>query len=130
MKSPITIRRIDTHEDLGAALREARMACGLTQEEVEHRVGLTGRHLGKIENGSKEWGKSAFKITQTLRWLLEWYGLTFVLMDKRTAALLTGPRIEKLAASYHPRADTRPRPNSQRLTFQIVRFPETKWPPS
>lgn len=118
------IVRIETDEDLTAALRDRRMALGLTQEDVEHRVNLAAGHIGKIEHGGKTWGKSILRMTATLQWLLELYGLSLLIADKDTAAKLTGPamvhrprpHLDKAKGEYHPLA--------RRLLFRLHRRPE------
>lgn len=64
------------------ALRQRRLTLHLTQEEAEHRIGLTRGHIGKVENShQRKWGKRAFSMTQTLEWMLECYGLRMVLVE-------------------------------------------------
>ncbi len=35
----------------GAAVREARLAVGIAQEELAHKAGIERSHMGKIERG-------------------------------------------------------------------------------
>ncbi len=72
---------IHSEGDMREALRQRRLTLRLTQEEVEHRIGLTRGHLGKVENGDKRWGKKPFSMTATLEWMLECYGLRLVLVE-------------------------------------------------
>ena len=73
---------IRSEGDMREALRQRRLTLHLTQEEAEHRVGLTRGHVGKVENSDKrKWGKRAFTMTPTLEWLLECYGLRLVLVE-------------------------------------------------
>ena len=64
------------------ALRERRRALHLTQEEAEHRIGLTRGHVGKVENSHRRgWGKRAFSMTYTLECMLSLYHLRLVLIE-------------------------------------------------
>ena len=38
---------------LGAAIREARVACGLSQEALADAAGIDRSHMGKIERGER-----------------------------------------------------------------------------
>jgi len=44
----------DICEQFGANLRQIRKKCGLTQEELAHRVGMDVSYLSELENGRKE----------------------------------------------------------------------------
>lgn len=118
------ITRIETSEDLIRALRDARVERGVTQEDVEHAVGLTQGHLGKIEHGGKTWGKLIIRMTATLTWLMEYYGLSLVLMETETAAKLTGPHVQALSRAHLRKRDRRLHPNAQRLHIRLRRAPE------
>lgn len=118
------IVRIETDEDLTGALRDRRLDMAMTQEDVEHRVNLAAGHLGKIENGGKTWGKSILRMTPTLLWLLELYGLRLVLMDADTADKLTGPAMNYRPRAHAVKATGIARPISKRLLFRLARAPE------
>lgn len=118
------IIRIETSEDLTQALRDVRVERGVTQEDVEHAVGLTQGHLGKIEHGGKTWGKLIFRMTMTLTWLLEYYGLSLVLMPSAAAEKLTGPHVQALSRAHLRKRDRHQHPNSQRLHIRMRRAPE------
>lgn len=79
------LRVIRSETDLTGALRERRLALHVSQEQVEHDVGLTRAHLGKIENAHRPWGKRVFRMTATFEWLLEYYGQCLVIIDVRPA---------------------------------------------
>lgn len=117
------IARIETDEDLTAALKDRRVALGLTQEDVEHRVNLAAGHIGKIEHGGKTWGKSILRMTATLNWLLELYGLTLLIADKETAAKLTGPMMQHRPRPHLNKASGEFHPSAQRLLFRLTRRP-------
>lgn len=117
------IVRLETDEDLTAALRERRMALALTQEDVEHQVNLAAGHLGKIEHGGKSWGKSILRMTPTLLWLMELYGLKLVLMDAATAEKLTGPAMRHRPRPHLVKSTGAARPLSRRLLFRVTRTP-------
>jgi transcriptional regulator with XRE-family HTH domain len=40
--------------DLGRALRELRLAAGLTQEQVASRIGLDGAYVSRVERGVRD----------------------------------------------------------------------------
>jgi DNA-binding XRE family transcriptional regulator len=42
---------IEREDDVGWALRFARVACGVTQRELAHATGIAGTHLSAIEAG-------------------------------------------------------------------------------
>lgn len=118
-------RTIYTEADMALALADRRRGIGQLQEEVEHLVGLTHGHLGKIEAGGKAWGKKPFRIrasqaesaqigespqspasmTPTLFWLLQHYGLRLVLMDEATADTLESN--VGISATTHTERDSR-----------------------
>ncbi len=114
-------RTIYTEADMALALADRRRDIGQLQEEVEHLVGLTHGHLGKIEAGGKAWGKKPFRIrssqaesespqspasmTPTLFWLLQHYGLRLVLMDEETAETLESN--VGISATTHTERDSR-----------------------
>lgn len=117
------IVRMESDEDLLFALRDRRMALGMTQEDVEHRVNLAAGHLGKIEHGGKTWGKSILRMTVTLQWLFELYGLTLLVVDRETAAKLTSPTVLNRPRPHLVKATQTPRPLSRRLLFRVTRAP-------
>lgn len=61
------MRRIETVDDLGAALREARGRAGLTLTEAADRMGVGRRLLTELENGNRNAGiDSVLRIVQLL----------------------------------------------------------------
>ncbi len=119
----ILIETIDSDEDLARALKSRREQMGVTQEDVEHAVGLTQGHLGKVEHGGKTWGKQVLRMTATLKWLLEYYGLKLMIVDKASAEIIDPTQIQR-----HDRCHLRKRtqtvhPNAQRLTLRLRRRP-------
>lgn len=72
---------IRNEDEMREALRRRRRQLALTQEEAEHRIGLTRGHLGKVENGNRRWGKRPFSMTYTLECMLSLYGLRLVLVE-------------------------------------------------
>lgn len=120
---PLAVR-IETDEDLAATLRDVRLARNETQEDVEFKVGLTSGHLGKIEHGGKTWGKQLLRMTITLKWLFEYFGLTLMVVDKETAAMLTGPHIQERLRRHVRKATGEAYPNAQRLMVRLTRRPE------
>jgi len=61
------MERIETLDDLGAALREARNGTGLTLTEAASRMGIGRRLLTELENGNRNAGiDSVLRIVQLL----------------------------------------------------------------
>lgn len=120
----LLIERIETSEDLIEALKQTRVERGITQEDVEHAVGLTQGHLGKIEHGGKTWGKQIFRMTPTLVWLMEYFNLALVLTDKDTADKLAGPHVQALSRAHLRKRDRQQHPNAQRMLIRLKRGPE------
>ena len=61
------MKRIETLDDLGAALREARNGTGLTLTEAAGRMGIGRRLLTELENGNRNAGiDSVLRIVQLL----------------------------------------------------------------
>lgn len=129
-------RTIYTEADMALALADRRREIGQLQEEVEHLVGLTHGHLGKIEAGGKSWGKKPFRIrnsqtesespqspasmTPTLFWLLQHYGLRLVLMDEATAESLQ-PNVAMAATTHTERDSRRQMPLQQTMILAVRR---------
>ncbi len=62
-----SLKRIQTLDDLGAALRQARKAAGLTLTEAAHSMGVGRRLLTELENGNRNAGiESVLRIVQLL----------------------------------------------------------------
>lgn len=125
------IRTIYTEADMALALADRRREMGQLQEEVEHLVGLTHGHLGKIEAGGKAWGKKPFRIrgeslqspasmTPTLFWLLQHYGLRLMLMDEAQAEALQ-PNINLASTTHRERDSRREMPLQQTLIVSVRR---------
>ncbi|MGB7976257.1 MAG: hypothetical protein WCF81_18365 [Roseiarcus sp.] len=49
--------RCRTYQDLTAALAARRRALGLTQLQCDSRAGLQDQYTGKLEIGTRHWGK-------------------------------------------------------------------------
>lgn len=131
-------RTIYSEADMALALADRRRDLGQLQEEVEHLVGLTHGHLGKIEAGGKAWGKKPFRVrnqkpespenpqspasmTPTLFWLLQHYGLRLVLMDEETAQEIAGPNVQMSATTHTERDSRRPMPLHQQAIIAVRR---------
>ncbi|HAJ45928.1 MAG TPA: hypothetical protein DCL54_05030 [Alphaproteobacteria bacterium] len=129
-------RTIYTEADMALALADRRREIGQLQEEVEHLVGLTHGHLGKIEAGGKAWGKKPFRIrnsqaesespqspasmTPTLFWLLQHYGLRLVLMDEEQAEALQ-PNVNLASTTHRERDSRREMPLQQTMIVSVRR---------
>ncbi len=114
---------IETEQDVNDALTEQRNALGETQEEIEWRVMLTRGHLGKIEHGTKTWGKRVMRWTPTLPWLLEALGLAIVVMDRETAEKLSGTVLKAKEAKHREKRTGRQHPTAQKLLVRLTRQP-------
>ena len=110
---PATV--ITCEADMFASLADRRRELGYTAEDVEHAVGLTGGHLGKIENGIKQWGKRPFLMKATIEWLLEHYGLTIVLMPSEEAREMLGPQQTQRLQTHLSKTTRQPQPNGATL---------------
>lgn len=81
-----TLKRIETLDDLGAALRKARKAAGLTLTEAAHSMGVGRRLLTELENGNRNAGiESVLRIVQLL-------GLDLFVNRRGQPVLPTSPR--------------------------------------
>lgn len=116
--------RIETQADFIEVLTRRRAQLGMGQEDVEHEVGLAGGHLGKIEHGEKSWGKLIVKIQRTAIWLLEFYGLTIMVVDVETARKLQALKVATHEREHLRKESREPRQKRQRLTVRLVRDPE------
>ena len=129
-------RNIYSEADMALALADRRRELGQLQEEVEHLVGLTHGHLGKIEAGGKAWGKKPFRVnknqspenpqspasmTATLFWLMQHYGLKLVLMDADTAEELMGRDVQMSATTHTERDSRREIPVQQQMILSVRR---------
>lgn len=131
------IRTICTETDMALALADRRRMIGQLQEEVEHLVGLTHGHLGKIEAGAKSWGKKPFRIrnsqvadesspqspasmTPTLFWLLQHYGLRLVLVDEATADAMAA-NVAMTSTTHTERDSRREMPLMQSMIVAVRR---------
>lgn len=77
---------LEAETDFGPIVRDARKGRNISQEGLEHMVGLSHAHVTKIENGDKSWGKHGLRMTNTGWWILEALGLRLMIVDERTAA--------------------------------------------
>lgn len=122
------IERIESNTDLNELMKQIRLVRGETHEDVEHRVGLTRGHLGKIENGEKTWGKQIINMTPTADWLLEAYGLRLLLVDHDTAEALAEPVVKLIARPHRQKETLFEHPTRTRLSLRLSRRPETPQP--
>lgn len=125
-----TIERIECEADFNALLQRVRKEQGLSHMDVEHAVGLTTGHLGKIENGDKSWGKQILRLkqekvsmTQTVPWLLEALGLRLLVVDQETAEALAKPKIAQLERKHVDKATSLERPTRKRLSVRWTTRP-------
>lgn len=114
---------LETERDVNDALTEQRNTLGETQEEIEWRVNLTRGHLGKIEHGSKTWGKRVLRWTPTLPWLLEALGLVIVVMDRDTAEKLSGTVLRSKEVTHREKSTGRQHPTAQKMLIRMTRQP-------
>lgn len=102
MTEPVPII-IQSNTDAAATLTCARLAKGLTGEEVDHRSGLPDRYTAKLENPLATWGKRGLQISAMWEIWAQTLGFVLVLMTKEQADAL-GAR----PAPTRPRIDRRP----------------------
>lgn len=122
---PVIIR---DEESLIATLRGRRQALGVSQQELDDRIGWPDCYCAKAESPSRSygrrvlWGLSAF-----LAYWLESLGLTLVLMDKTQAdALIAGSDGSDMAESVHtpyPGRSRRREVVQRRVLRMSVSFP-------
>lgn len=72
------MKQLKSVRELGMAIRDARKAAGLTQQDLSQRARVSRRWLIAIENGESQ-APDATKIFDTLRAL----GLTFGIEDSQ-----------------------------------------------
>ena len=126
------IRSILTEADMSEALAARRQDLGLLQEEVEHRVGLTQGHVGKVEAGDKSWGKRPFRIenpvrmSATLMWLLEAYGLKLLLVDEDTARQLMPADVKATIREHRNKETQEIHPTAGQLVTVMRRRPDAQ----
>ena len=70
-------RRVTTSSDLGEALRQARRARGLRQEDLAVAAGVGVRFVGELERG-----KATARLAETLR-VAEALGVRLIVEDPR-----------------------------------------------
>lgn len=68
--------------DLLTVMRREREARKLTHLDVDAMVGLGSGHYGKIERMGADWGKQAFRLTQSIVNILDLFGLQLVVVPK------------------------------------------------
>lgn len=97
---PVIIR---DEESLVSVLRGRRLALGISQQELDDRVGWPDAYCAKAEAPGRSYGKRvAWGISSFLAYWLESLGLTLVLMDKAQAdALIAGSDAPDMAESVH-----------------------------
>lgn len=99
-------------------LRGRREALGVSQGELDDRVGWADGYSAKLEAPDRKYGRRvAWGISAFLNWWLEALGLTLVLMDKEQAqALIAAADGTDLASSTH-----RAYPGRERCRPPVVR---------
>lgn len=97
---PVIIR---DEESLVGMLRGRRQALGVSQQELDDRIGWPDCYCAKAESPSRSYGRRvAWGISAFLAYWLESLGLTLVLMDKAQAdALIAGSDAPDMAESVH-----------------------------
>jgi transcriptional regulator with XRE-family HTH domain len=115
---------IESEEALNRCLGDRRRQLNIPQDELEHTVGLTQGHVGKIEHGGKTWGKMVIRWSPTLNWMLEALGLALVIMDRETAAKLCGDQLRHYDRSHIRKTDKMVHPVKKRMIMKLSRQPD------
>lgn len=102
---------LTSDEQVPALLRGRRQALGISQQELDDRIGCADGYIAKLESGTRArqeggtrgYGRGAiWGFTKTLSWWLESLGLCMVIMDRETAdALIARSDAPDLTASVH-----------------------------
>jgi transcriptional regulator with XRE-family HTH domain len=114
---------LTSRDQVAAVLRGRRLALGLTQDELNDKIGMTDGYMPKLEAPNRSYGRSV--ISETLFWWLKSLGLAIVVMDRAQAEALvassTEPAIEAAThTSYPGRTESRTPIRRTRLTTQIT----------
>lgn len=122
---PIIIRDEDS---LVALLRGRREALGISQQDLDSRIGWPDFYCAKAESPGRKYGRRvAWGLSHFLAYWLEALGLTLVVMDKRQAETLIAASegVDLAAAAHNPYPGrTRRREVVQRLVLRGgVSFP-------
>lgn len=119
------IQPIDSDEDVATALRKRREDLGLSVQDVQRELGLTDNAAARLEaGGRRSWGRGILRMTLTLMWLLEFYGLQLVLIDKRTANLIAGAHIAERRRPHYEKRSRKNHPIRKKVLMRLVREPE------
>jgi hypothetical protein len=122
---PVIIRDEDA---LVALLRGRRQALGISQQELDDRVGWPDCYCAKVESPGRSFGKRvAWGVSVFLAYWLEALGLALVVMDKVQADALiaasTDPdMVESVHQPYPGRTRRRELVQTRRLRFSYC-FP-------
>lgn len=97
---PVIIR---DEESLVGILRGRRLALGISQQDLDDRIGWPDFYCAKVEAPGRRYGKRvAWGLSAFLSFWLESLGLTLVLMDKAQAdELIAGSDSPDMAESVH-----------------------------
>lgn len=97
---PVIFRDEDA---LVGLLRGRRQTLGVSQQELDDRIGCPDGYIAKLEAPHRTYGRrAAWGITQTLVWWLESLGLALVVMDKAAAdALIAASDEAEVIPSQH-----------------------------
>lgn len=117
---PVIIRDEDC---LAALLRGRREALGISQGDLDHKVGWPDGYTAKVEAPNRGFGRRvAWGLSHLLAYWLEALGLALVVMDRTQAAALieasTDPEMTSVTHRVYPGRD-RKRPVVQR---KVLRF--------
>ena len=113
-----------------AQLRGRRQALGISQQELDDRVGWPDCYCAKVESPGRSFGKRvAWGVSSFLSYWLEALGLALVVMDKAQAEALiaasTDPDMtESVHRPYPGRTRTRELVQTRRLRISYS-FPRT-----
>jgi hypothetical protein len=103
--------------DLLTVMRREREARKLTHLDVDAMVGLGSGHYGKIERMGADWGKQAFRLTQSIVNILDLFDLQLIVVRKGSVECSVIPRDVRLI----PEAPPPPLPQ-QRVHGYVDRF--------
>lgn len=109
-------------------LRGRRMALGISQQELDDRIGCPDGYLAKLEAPHRSYGRrAAWGITQTLTWWLESLGLALVVMSKADADRLIAESTDADTTSsqhlaYANRSRSRPLKRQRVVSMRMI-FP-------
>lgn len=118
---------VRSEDELVGKLRGRRLALGMTQAELNDRIGFPDSYVGKLEAPNRSFGRrAAWGIAASLSDWLDGLGLCLVLMTKDRAAALvadaTGADLDAAAHVPYPGRD-RDRPVVEQIVVRrVLRF--------